>query len=98
MEIWKASELGEFVREKIAEILVEEFYEIVFKFFTNDKTLLVKMFKPMLGLDFIYIAMIDEEVAGFMGYSDTKNLCLNTNIFVFVDAYVNTQFVQFFSI
>lgn len=66
------------IRNEISSIFVNGFYEWI-KFFSKDKDVLKKAFAHMFNLDAFYIAIIDEEVAGFASISNDriKNISLN---------------------
>lgn len=66
------------IRNEISSIFVDGFYEWI-KFFSKDKDVLKKAFAHMFNLDAFYIAIIDEEVAGFASISNDriKNISLN---------------------
>lgn len=66
------------IRNEISSIFVDGFYEWI-KFFSKDKDVLKKAFAHMFNLDAFYIAIIDEQVAGFASISNDriKNISLN---------------------
>ena len=66
------------IRNEISSIFVDGFYEWI-KFFSKDKDVLKKAFAHMFNLDAFYIAIIDEQVAGFASISNdrVKNISLN---------------------
>lgn len=66
------------VREQISEIFVDGFYEWI-KFFSKDKDVLKNAFAHMFNLDAFYIAIIDDEIAGFASICEERlnNILLN---------------------
>ena len=79
MEVICAGEVSSnHIRNEISSIFVNGFYEWI-KFFSKDKDVLKKAFAHMFNLDAFYIAIIDEEVAGFASISNDriKNISLN---------------------
>lgn len=66
------------IRNEISSIFVDGFYEWI-KFFSKDKDVLKKAFTHMFNLDAFYIAIIDEQVAGFASICNDriKNISLN---------------------
>lgn len=66
------------IRNEISSIFVDGFYEWI-KFFSKDKDVLKKAFAHMFNLDAFYIAIIDEQVAGFASICNDriKNISLN---------------------
>ena len=81
MEIKRAIEFDDNIREKIGELFVEAFYDIALKHFSKNKSKLVKTFTPMLILDYFYVAVIDNEIAGMTTCMDIEkgNFCLNVD-------------------
>lgn len=63
MEIYKASELGNDIGEKISAIFVEGFYRWL-KFFSRDQVALTKAFTHMFNPDLFYVALVDNVPAG----------------------------------
>jgi ribosomal protein S18 acetylase RimI-like enzyme len=78
MEIKRAFELDNNVREKISEIFVEAFYEH-FRYFSKDTTKLIKTFSHMFVLEYIYVAVIDNEIAGMIACMNKEQFCINHN-------------------
>ena len=78
MEIKRAIELGDNVREKISEIFVDAFYEH-FEFFSKDTAKLVKVFSHIFVLEYFYVAVINNEIAGMIACMDKEKFCINHN-------------------
>ena len=84
MEIKKALEYGDNIREKITELYVEELYDIGLKFFSNNKEKLKKVFLNMIAPEYFYVVIIDNELAGMAACLDKGHLCINANFKSFV--------------
>ena len=84
IQIKKAIEFGDSVRNRIAELYVEGFYEDGLKHFSKDKEKLKKAFTPMLPLEYFYVAVIDNEIVGMTACLGKGNVCLNLDRKVFV--------------
>ena len=79
MEIKRAIEFDESIRNKIAELYVEGFYEDGLKHFSKDKSKIVKAYTPMLPIEYFFVAVIDNEIAGITACLGKGNVCLNLN-------------------
>jgi len=77
MEIKKAIEFGEDIREKITELYIEGFYDDFLKRISDDKAKIKEAYLPMLPIEYFYVAVIDNEVAGMVACLGRGNKCLN---------------------
>ena len=84
MEIKRAVEFGENIREKISELYVEGFYDEGLKHFSKDKAKLKQAFAPMFHLENIYVAPIDNEIAGMTACLGRGNIYLNIDKKIFI--------------
>jgi len=84
MEIKRAIEFGGNIREKITELYVEGFFDDGLKFFSKDKVKLKKAFAPIFPIEYIYVAIIDDEIAGMIACMNKEKLYLNINMKNFV--------------
>ena len=84
MEIKRAIEFEENIRDKITELYVEGFFEDGWKFFSKDKIKLKRAFAPLFELEYFYVAVIDNEIAGMIACMNKDKFCLNINIKIFV--------------
>jgi ribosomal protein S18 acetylase RimI-like enzyme len=75
MEIKRAIEFGDNVREKISEIFVDGFSK-EFRFFSKDKVKLTKAFAHMFVLDVFYAGVINNEIAGIMACTNMVSSCI----------------------
>jgi ribosomal protein S18 acetylase RimI-like enzyme len=64
MEIKHAIDCDITIREKLAELYAETFYDSALQYLSKSKDKLITVFTPMINLDCFYIALIDGEVAG----------------------------------
>jgi hypothetical protein len=78
MEIKRAIGFDDNIREKISEIFVEAYGKDL-KFFSNDPDKMVKAFSHMFVLDYFYVAIIDNEIAGMAVCVDKEHFCINHN-------------------
>src|SRR5215510_14961627 len=77
MEIKRALELGDNIREKISELYVDGFFDVGLKHFSNDKEKIGEAYSPMFPLEYFYVAVIDNEIAGMVACLGRGNICLN---------------------
>ena len=78
MEIKQAIELGDNIKEKISEIFVDAFYEH-FEYFSKDTSKLIKAFSHMFVIEYFYVAIINNEIAGMIACMDKEHFCINHN-------------------
>ena len=84
MEIKKATEFDDNIREKISELYVDGFFDDGLKYFSKDKTKLKQAFAPMFALEYIYVAVIDNEIAGMMACLGKGSVYLNISKKIFI--------------
>ena len=104
MEIKRAIDFGDKIREKISELYIDGFYDIALRHFSKDKEILKQAFSPMFPLEYFYVAIIDNEIAGMVVCLGKGNVCLNIDkkIFVkyfgrfrgFMAYYTNKQYIK----
>jgi ribosomal protein S18 acetylase RimI-like enzyme len=75
MEIKRANEFDDTIRERISEIFVEAFGKDL-KFFSTDADTLIKAFSHMFVLEYFYVAVIDKEIIGMIACMDEKHFCI----------------------
>ncbi|MDR0411196.1 MAG: GNAT family N-acetyltransferase [Treponema sp.] len=78
MEIRPAEELGGNIREKISELFVHAFGKDL-KMISKDTDRLIKAFSHMFVLDYFYVGIIDNEIAGMIVCVDKEHYCTNHN-------------------
>ncbi|MDR0639866.1 MAG: GNAT family N-acetyltransferase [Spirochaetaceae bacterium] len=78
MEIKRAKDLDENIREKISELFVEAFGQEL-KIISRDADKLIKAFSHIFVLDYFYIGIIDNEIAGMMACTDKEHYCIHHN-------------------
>jgi ribosomal protein S18 acetylase RimI-like enzyme len=78
MEIKRAIDFNDNIREKISEIFVDGFGKDL-KYFSNDANKLIKAFSHMFVLEYFYVAIIDNEIAGMIVCIDKEHFCINHN-------------------
>ena len=85
MEIKKAIDLdlNGNIREKISEIFVDAYGKDL-QFFSKDKNKLIKAFTHIFVLEYFYVAIIDNEIAGMTVCIDTEHFCINHNKKIFI--------------
>ena len=71
MEIKLAKEVNDNMKEKISELFVESFGKDL-KIVSKDSNKLIKAFSHMFVLDYFYVGIIDNELAGMMICIDKK--------------------------
>jgi ribosomal protein S18 acetylase RimI-like enzyme len=76
MEIKLAKDMSDNIREKMSELFVEAF-EKDLKIISRDTNKLTKAFSHMFVLDYFYVGIIDNEVAGMMACVDKEHYCIN---------------------
>ena len=84
MEIKRALEFSDNIREKISELYVEGFFDVALKHFSKDKAKLIEAYAPMFPLEYFYVAVIDNEIAGITACLGKGNVCLNLDRKLFV--------------
>jgi ribosomal protein S18 acetylase RimI-like enzyme len=77
MEIKRAMEFDDEIREKISALYVDAFYENAMKHFSKDKTKLANAFSHAFVLDYFYVALIDDEIAGIVACMGKGPFCMN---------------------
>jgi ribosomal protein S18 acetylase RimI-like enzyme len=83
IEIKTAIGLNENISEKISKLFVEAFGEHL-KAFSKDTNRLVKAFTHIFILDYFYICIIDNEVAGMIVCIDKEHYCLNPKLKILI--------------
>jgi ribosomal protein S18 acetylase RimI-like enzyme len=80
MEIKRAAEFGDSIREKLGELYVNAFYDDVLKFFSRNKTKLIKLFACVFLLDCFYVAIIDDEIIGMVACMGKDDACIKFDL------------------
>jgi ribosomal protein S18 acetylase RimI-like enzyme len=80
MEIKRAIELGDGIRERLSEIYVNAFYDDALKYFSKNKTKLQKVFAYGFVLEYIYVAIIDNEIVGMVACMGKDKICFKHNL------------------
>jgi ribosomal protein S18 acetylase RimI-like enzyme len=78
MEIKPAKDFNGNANEKISELFVEAFGKDL-KIISKDANKLVQAFSHMFVLDYFYIGIINNEIAGMMVCADKDHYCINQN-------------------
>jgi ribosomal protein S18 acetylase RimI-like enzyme len=78
VEVKRAVDFDESIREKISEIFVDAYAKDL-QFFSKDKNTLIKAFTHMFMPEYFHIAVIDNEIAGMAVCIDTDNFCIHHN-------------------
>jgi ribosomal protein S18 acetylase RimI-like enzyme len=76
MEIKLARDFDKDTRKKISKLFVEAF-EKDLKMISKDTSKLIKAFSHMFVLDYFYLGIIDNEIAGMMVCIDKEHHCIN---------------------
>ena len=76
MEIKRAIDLGENIREKLCELYVEGFFDDGLKYFSKDKSKLIKAFNHVFLLEYFYVAIIDNEIVGMIACMGKGPFCM----------------------
>ena len=79
MEIKRAIEFGDNIRETISEIFVDAFGKDL-RFFSKDPARLRRAFAHMFALEYFYLAVIDNEIAGMTVCVDTGHFCVKGDL------------------
>jgi ribosomal protein S18 acetylase RimI-like enzyme len=80
MEIKRATEFGDNIREKLGELYVNAFYDDVLKYFSKNKTKLIKVFACGFLLDCFYVAIIDNEIIGMVACMGKGEVCIKLDL------------------
>jgi ribosomal protein S18 acetylase RimI-like enzyme len=83
MEIKLAKDFDGDIRENICELFVEAFGKDL-EIISKDANKLVKAFSHMFVLDYFYIGVIDNEIAGMMACVDKEHFCTDHNGKIFI--------------
>ena len=83
MEIRRAIELGDNIQVKLSELYVNAFFNDGLKYFSTDKTKLVKVFAHVFLLEYFYIAIIDNEIAGMISCMGKGPFCMKLDKKIF---------------
>jgi ribosomal protein S18 acetylase RimI-like enzyme len=75
MEIKRAVEFDDNIREKISEIFVDAFRKDLI-FFSKDSIKLMKAFSHMFVLEYFYVAVIDNQIAGITACVEKGHFCI----------------------
>ncbi|MET1248954.1 N-acetyltransferase [Sporolactobacillus sp. STCC-11] len=75
MEVKKANELGESVRNQISDVFVGGFMQWL-QYFSKDPKKLSQAFAHMFLLEKFYVAVFDGEIAGITACTDGKSPCV----------------------
>jgi ribosomal protein S18 acetylase RimI-like enzyme len=78
VEIKLAKDMSGNINEKISALFVEAFGKEL-KIISKDTNKLVKAFAHMFVIDYFYVAIIDNEIAGMMVCVDKDHYCINHN-------------------
>jgi ribosomal protein S18 acetylase RimI-like enzyme len=80
MEIKRATEFGDNIREKLGELYVNAFYDDVLKYFSRNKPKLVKVFSCGFLLEYFYVAIMDNEIVGMVACMNKGEFCFKINL------------------
>jgi ribosomal protein S18 acetylase RimI-like enzyme len=80
MEIKRATEFGDNIREKLGELYVNAFYDDVLKYFSKNKTKLIKVFSCGFLLDCFYVAIINNEIIGMVACMGKGEVCFKLGL------------------
>jgi ribosomal protein S18 acetylase RimI-like enzyme len=80
MEIKRATEFGDNIKEKLGELYVNAFYDDVLKHFSKNKTKLIKVFACGFLLDYFYVAIIDNEIIGMVACMRKDEICIKLDL------------------
>jgi ribosomal protein S18 acetylase RimI-like enzyme len=80
MEIKRAIELGDSIRERLSEVYVNAFYDDVLRYFSKDKAKLKKIFAGGFLLEYFYVAIIDNEIVGMAACMGKNKYCFKYNL------------------
>ncbi|MDR2484111.1 MAG: hypothetical protein LBD55_01800 [Treponema sp.] len=78
MEIKRAIDCGDAIREKFSALFVDGFGKDL-KYFSKDTNKLTKAFSHMFVLEYFYVAVLDNEIAGMVVCIDKEHFCINHN-------------------
>ena len=78
MEIKQAANFNDNIREKISEIFVDAFKKDL-RIFSKDSTKLAKALAHIFILEYFYVAIIDNEIAGMIACMDKEHFCIKHN-------------------
>ncbi|MDR1468335.1 MAG: GNAT family N-acetyltransferase [Spirochaetaceae bacterium] len=78
MEIKLAKDLDESIREKISALFVEAFGREL-RIISTDASTLIKAFSHIFVLDYFYVGIIDNDIAGMIVCVDKEHYCTHHN-------------------
>jgi ribosomal protein S18 acetylase RimI-like enzyme len=84
MEIKRAIEFGDDIRERLGEVYVDAFYDDVLKYFSKDKAGLIKAFARGFLLEYFYVAIIGNEIVGMVACMGKGKICFNFDLKTFI--------------
>jgi len=82
MEIKRAIEFDGDIREKITELYVDGFYNLL-KSLSDDKAKIIEAYSLMLPIEYFYVAIIDNEIAGMTACLGKGDIPLNIDRKIF---------------
>jgi ribosomal protein S18 acetylase RimI-like enzyme len=80
MEIKRATEFGDDIRERLGELYVNAFYDDVLKYFSKNKTKLIKIFTCGFLLECFYVAIVDNEIIGMVACMGKGEVCIKFDL------------------
>jgi ribosomal protein S18 acetylase RimI-like enzyme len=80
MEIKRAIEFGDNIRERLGEVYVNAFYDDVLKYFSKDKAKLKKVFACVFLLEYFYVAIMDNEIVGMIACMGKGKVCIKIEL------------------
>ncbi len=80
MEIKRAIEFGDNIRERLGEVYVNAFYDDVLNYFSKDKAKLKKVFACGFLLEYFYVAIMDNEIVGMIACMGKGEVCIKLDL------------------
>jgi len=84
MEIKRAIEFGDNIKERLGEVYVNAFYDDVLKYFSKDKNKLKKVFACGFLLEYFYVAIMDNEIVGIIACMGKGEVFIKLELKTFV--------------
>jgi ribosomal protein S18 acetylase RimI-like enzyme len=80
VEIKRAAELGDNIREKLGELYVNAFYDDVLRYFSKNKTKLMEVFASGFLPECFYVAIMDNEIVGMVACMGKGEVCIKLDL------------------
>jgi len=84
--IYNMAEAGRDVRDEVAEVFVDGYYEEL-SYFTKDRSTLISAFKDLFSSDVFYVAELQGRIAGILACSNNRQRAMPVELEPLQDAF-----------